>query len=231
MRRSGLSDVELRSAAVAVRKSMLASLPEPEECVHEFSDPFHEKMDALFRWERRRDILSRVMHRVAAVLAVFLLGSGIWICVDAEARAAFFGWVREVYENSIIYKFNEKESDTSLPVYRPQWLPEGVNEDSVWEDDTICIIIYKDADGVDALAFNYQYGSIDAFTEFIFDSDYEHKVLEINGCHAELHLALDDESTSNLVWFDEERGIFFSINSYFSEDIILTIAGSVKLTK
>lgn len=232
MRKPGFTDAELRSAAVAVRRSLLASLPEPEDCVHEFSASFYEKMNALLRRERRRDMRRRVMRRVAAVLAVFFIGSGIWICIDAEARAAFLGWIREVYENSIVYRFNDRELDMSLPVYRPTWLPEGVSEEDVWENKIFCSIMYKDADGADACSFTYYYSAGNTHAEIVVpEEEYEYKALEVKGYRAEFYLARDDENTSALVWLDENQGMFFSLNSYFGEDIMLRIAESVILTK
>lgn len=44
MQNKMISDEELRQAAHEVNEAMLASLPRPEDCRHEFSQDFNRKM-------------------------------------------------------------------------------------------------------------------------------------------------------------------------------------------
>ena len=67
------------------------------DVLHEFSPAFEKKIRKL---KRRADhpAFYRTMNRVASILLAILIAIGAWISVDAEARAAVVGWVKEIYE-------------------------------------------------------------------------------------------------------------------------------------
>ena len=65
------------------------------------------------------------LSRVACFFLVTLLTGSAVLTFSVEARAAFFGWVREQYENLYVYFF-EGGVTVSDPVnYELGWLPEG----------------------------------------------------------------------------------------------------------
>lgn len=103
----------------------------PEECRHVFSLSFEKKMRRLLR-KQRHPFAHRMLQRAAAIFLTALVGIGTWLAVDMQARAAFFRWCKEVYENQVIYRFyGEQRGQTD--VYRPAWLPDGYEEDSVFD--------------------------------------------------------------------------------------------------
>ena len=52
-------------------------------------------MEALLR-RRKRAPVYRVLKGVACFFLAFLLGGTIFLSTNAQAREAFFGWVREM---------------------------------------------------------------------------------------------------------------------------------------
>ena len=66
-----ISDERLREAARKVEESMLASLPEPEECEATFSPEFERKMEKLLN-RADHPIRKRIMKAVACFLLAVL---------------------------------------------------------------------------------------------------------------------------------------------------------------
>lgn len=89
------------------------------DVLHEFSPAFEKKIRKL---KRRADhpAFYRTMNRVASILLAILIAIGAWISVDAEARAAVVGWVKEIYETYFVYRFEGNSNvNRDLVDYRP----------------------------------------------------------------------------------------------------------------
>ena len=91
------TDDRLRQAAQEAGAILDGSLPAPEDCPHTFSLPFQAKMAKLLRRHKRAPA-RRAMRRVACLVLVCLLGSGVFLTTNAQAREAFFGWVSQQVE-------------------------------------------------------------------------------------------------------------------------------------
>lgn len=54
---------------------------------------------------------------------------------NVEARAAFFGWFKEIYQTYFVYRFEDKSTtEEDVVSYHLTWLPEGYTE--VFNDET-----------------------------------------------------------------------------------------------
>jgi len=119
-----ISDEELRIAARECEDFILENLPEPESCEAEASPEFERRMKKLIL---RSDHPLRywLQNGAACFLPVLLLGGGV-LTFSTETRAAFFGWVREVYETYFVYRYvGEDQNAPEGIVYHPAWVPEG----------------------------------------------------------------------------------------------------------
>ena len=136
------------------------------DVLHEFSPAFEKKIRKL---KRRADYPAfyRTMNRVASILLAILIAIGAWISVDAEARAAFFGWVKETYETFFVYRFSD-DIDISVETdrYEPSWIPEGYEKSRESDLGGKITIVYKNQDG-QLLRFHYIYdlGTTSAFVD------------------------------------------------------------------
>lgn len=225
---------ELREAARQVGRAMRESLPEPEDCQHTFTPEFERNMAPLCSRSRRMEACRRWARRVAAAVLALVVGTFAWLAVDSEARAAFIQWVREVYEDRVIYRFsNQSQADQELPDYRPSWLPEGYEETEVLKNGTGVAIVYQKAENeTDVFVFDYHvYSSNMHYGLLGLDSEYAYQELEVNGCPAQFYGSLDGTDTNNLVWIDEDGGILFTLNGYLDLDVMVHIAESIKLVK
>ena len=120
-----LTDEMLARAAKSVGETMLASLPDPEDCRHAFSPEFERSMERLIQKAKRKTRIRRCLQSIAVAALAVVIGLSAWLAVDTEARAAMVEWVRTVYEDSIVYEFfhpGAVEDDSS---YRLGWVPDG----------------------------------------------------------------------------------------------------------
>ena len=65
------------------------------------------------------------LSRVACFFLVILLTGSAVLTFSVEARAAFFGWVREQYENFYVYFFEGDATVTEPAKYELGWVPEN----------------------------------------------------------------------------------------------------------
>lgn len=91
-----ISDEMLKKATAEADQAIRDSLPAPAECEHEFSPSFQRKMRRTFR-KAKYPVIYKLPKYAACFVLVVVLASSTWLTVDAEARAAFFAWVREQY--------------------------------------------------------------------------------------------------------------------------------------
>lgn len=225
------SQQALQRAAASVRQSMLDSLPPPSQCEHTFSEAFQGKMERLLARARRREWARRAARRAALFFLAALMGVSAWLAVDTQARAAFVSWVREVYEEHIVYRFSGKPAAEELPSYRITWLPEGYEAVDVFDNGTVYNAWYQLGDDVmSGFVFEYFFAQQGRLTEMqIHEANYLHKTLTIHGVQADLYLALTPGETNNLIWVDENAGIVFSFNGFLEESVMLHIAESIVL--
>ena len=232
MKQYSFTDEELRLAAASVCASMVEAAEAIPGGEHEFSRGFLDKMNALLNLDRRRRKRRRIRHRVASVFLAFLLGASIFLATNPEARAAFLAWVREVYENSVVYRFFGNASGV-LPRYEITWMPEGfvlVDEYTIDEDE-IRFTYYIDESGSEDISFQYSW-MFDGTSTFIYNPNGvpSSEKCEINGLKGDFYSAGDDSRMNTLTWIDEDRGIVFSIDSTLPKSDIIHIAESISLS-
>ena len=221
-----ISDERLREAVRQAEENLLASLPEPEDCEATFSPEFERKMKKLVR---RTDHPIRYWGQkaVACILLVILLGGGSVLTLSTEARAAFVGWVREVYETWFVYRF-EGESNNVIgdTQYRPTWLPEGYSQTLVPElDDQVNVLYTNDVEDVIIFAYSNSSSSLALYTQG--DATESTKVM-VKDIPADLYLEEDGTHSNCLVWEDPQNSIIYWIVANLPEDTIIQIAESVE---
>lgn len=141
-----ISDERLREAARQTEENLLASLPKPEECEVTFSPEYKRKMKKL---ARRTDHPVRywVQKAVACILLTIFIGGGSVLAFSTEARAAFVGWVREIYEDYFVYYFiGETRNNSENCAFMPSWLPDGYTESFVSELSGQTIMVFENED-------------------------------------------------------------------------------------
>lgn len=183
-------------------------------------------MEAVSYQPKKKHIIWPRVRSAAAcfLLAVLLTGSAI-LTFSVEARAAFFGWVREQY--AVFYEyFFEGEVVTSDPAkYELGWVPEGYTLFSSYELPGGEGLVYTDEKG-HMVSFTYTSNTSGGTAFFVDGVDYEQKSATVNGCHADVYIATDPTQTSSIVWTSDET--LFYIAAPLDEDGLIKTAENIR---
>ncbi len=221
-----ISEEMLKKAAAEADQAIRDSLPAPAECEHEFSPLFQRKMRRTFRKAKHPIIYKLPKYAACFVLAV-VLTSGTWLTVDAEARAAFFAWVREQYEAFVEYRFiGETPQENTTVEYELTWLPKGFSLQSEQDLDGGTYLTYTNDSGR-RIMFSYLQGD-DAASLFIASDYTEIRSIRIGDIHADFYQANEEASSNMLVWSSEEDDLAFYIMADLSEDTMIKLAKGVQ---
>ena len=225
-----ITDERLRAAAARsceIYVSRLEQGYDPEN-QHEYSSEFERKIKKLKR-KANHPILYRTMQRVASIILAILISGTAFLTVNTEARAAFFGWVKEVYETYFVYRFEDVRNAQSGPTdYRPAWLPEGYSEFYTNEADDTTTVIYANESG-QMLKYNY----ISSPNETDWYINAVHVTIEnvtVNGYPAQMLISNDPETASAILWTADDNTAFY-ISGFLSSDELIKIAESSKRIK
>lgn len=218
-----ITDEMLQEAAAKVSMAVLDTLPEAEDCEHNFSPQFHRNMRKLLYANKKQNVLR---HAVAAILIV-LVGTVSWLGVDVEARAAFLSWIRTQYENIFVYHFSGPGINTALPTYTLCWLPEGYVEANRVQEDTIILCTYTGPD--DGILF-FSYSPMnDGIIDAVTTNGIEPESVVVNGMAGDFYLSVAASETNELIWFDQDANLAFSLSSFFDKTVMMHIAENVFL--
>ena len=166
------------------------------------------------------------LSRVACFFLVFLLTGSAILTFSVEARAAFFGWVREQYEVFYEYFFEGEAAVTDPAKYELGWVPEG------------CIFVtsYETAGG-ETYIFTDEYDTLISFsytskpdkeTLYVDGVGYAEKQVTIDGNPGTFYISHDEAHTAGIVWTDTATNTLFSISGHFDEDTLIRIAIALK---
>ena len=222
------TEKELKEAAAQAVDAMLQAMPSPSACDHAFSPEFISRMEPLIQQGRSASKKRRLWPRVAAVIAAVLLSLGTWLTVDVEAREVLFGWVKEVYDWCVNYRFFSKEPATAIAPYEPSWIPEGFSLTYTSDQELGGVLVYSNKKTGQTLVFGYDKMSDSVVIGFGGDLS-QHETLTVQGLHADFYHAAGDSTANNLIWFDESAGVVFTITGDVEKDVILHMAESVSL--
>lgn len=184
-------------------------------------------MEAVSYQPKRKHIIWPCVRSAAAcfLLAVLLTGSAI-LTFSVEARAAFFGWVRQQCEDFYEYFF-EGEATVRVPAqYELGWVPEGVIFVTSYETAGGEVFIYTD-DKDTLIQFTYT-SEPNKEKLFVDGVGYAEKQVAINGNPGEIYVPNDETYTDGIVWTDAATNTLFFISGHFNEDTLIRMAESVK---
>jgi len=220
-----ISDEELRRALLECEEARLERLPVLEGRDAGLSPAFERKMKRLIE---RTDHPARywLKKSLTCLLLAAFLGGGV-LAVSGEARAAFFGWTREVYETYFEYRYTGK--DAAAPenfVYLPTWIPDGfeVFRESYGEGGAN--IAYCTREG-NLAHFLYSVNNTGVDLHIVGESCETYQVFVGNN-PADLYLDNIEGENNSLVWTDGQRGVIFAISAPLSEEELIKMGESVR---
>ena len=225
-----ISDERLREAAQKVEESFLASLPEPEDCEATFSPKFERKMKKLIR-RTDHPIRYRIMKAVACFLLVVLIGGGGVLALNAEARAAFVGWVRDIYEDAyetwFVYRHvGEGDVIQEDISYRPTWIPAGYVEQAVIDFSEQTYVEYKNNSG-SLITFGYS-SNTESANAYVKQDGIETYNVSVGDIPADLYVDSTKGEASVLIWTDSQTNTILWIIAPLDNNELIKIAESVE---
>ena len=190
-----------------------------------FSAAFERKMKKLIR-RADHPIRYRIAQAAACLLLAALLGGCTVLAVSPEARAAFAGWVREVYETWFVYRYTGEERPTSEnTVYAPTWVPEGYEETVAPQVGTFIRTQYENGES-ELLTVSYLKGTEKSSLNVEWDGAIVQKST-VGSLPADLYLN-PDNGPNILVWTDYERDAAFWIIAPLAETELVKVAESIQ---
>ena len=226
-----ITDELLYQHAAEARDIWLDTLPNEDELPeHQFSDEFMASFETMKKQEKGQSKKRKrtPLQRVAAVFLAVLIGSGTWLGVDAEARAAFVSWFREFTGKSAVYTYVGEVPESEITDYLCTWLPDGMEAIETDASKTSGHVIYTSPDD-DFAVFSYTYmHSGTAVHLFPTGDELVHSEMQINGMHADFYEEPGEDYSCFIIWFDEANQIFFDINGNLSKEETIRMAESVQ---
>jgi len=220
-----ISDDDLRRAAQRWEETRLKQLPEPEGCRFEASPEFGRKMKKLIE---RADHPTKYWLKkgFACLLMVIFLGGGGALTLSSEAKAAFFGWTREVFATFFEYRYTgESAPSPESAGYLPTWIPDGFELTDEIHKHTGGDIYYEDTEGQLIL---FSYSAYNEGTNLQITGDnIDIQMVHVGKYRADFYLDQDEGENNALVWADEDRKVLFQIFAPFSGDELVKMAESI----
>lgn len=223
--KTNISDEELTRAAKLVGKALHESLPAPEDCKHEFSAAFQQNIEILKKEAKKKERAAKYLKRTAIAAMLALCCTGVLVSVNPSARATVLSWVREFYENAIVYRFFGDSQDKQLPELEINYLPSGYSEDSTTETHTSKTMVFSNGD---VLLFIDWWILSDSSALQAQTEGAAVILTTVNGHDAEIIVPNNSNETTDLLWADDEHGIGFMISGYLEIEELLNIAESIK---
>lgn len=223
-----ITDEMLAQAAAELADAINASLPAPEECRHQFSSKFENKMKWLI-YRTNHPIQHRILRSVVSILLVILLGFSSFLAVSVEAREIVFGWIRAQYESFYEYFYEGQPTDESPTTYYPQWMPDGFNHEATFDISGGESLIYVGVDGTIA-EFSYSTAP-ENFSMFIENIEGSQQPLSVNGHEGTLYTPVDPSLSSGIIWIDDNSNTIFHVSASIETDMLLKIAEHITKNK
>lgn len=185
-------------------------------------------MEALIRKGRRAHSFRRFARSAAAVLLMALMVAGIWLAFDGEARAEFLRWIRNEYENGIVYKFFARREEKMLPDVEVGWLPEGYAESVRKISSDHGYILFIDDNG-ERLVLYYRYMYSATSYSITCDNNVVREEVFVNGEIADFYLDKGKESQNLLFWSNDNWGIKFNLDAALDKEVMIKIAENIRI--
>ena len=183
-------------------------------------------MEAVSYQRKSKPHFNTWLSKVACVFFAILLTGSAVLTFSVEARAAFFGWVREQVETYYMYFFEGNAAVTEPAKYELGWMPENCIFVTSYETAGGEVYIYTDERDT-LIQFTYT-SEPDNEKVYVDYAEYTEKQVTINGNTASLFIAPSEDNTDGIVWTDPNTNTLFFISGHFDQETFIKIAENVK---
>lgn len=221
-----ISEDALRRAAREADRALVDSLPDPADCAHTFSPKFQRRMARLIRRHRHKG-LYRGLRRAACVLLAVLLGGTIFLSVNEEAQATFYGWLREHVTGGQMYTYQGEPVEESGVVRYQLTVPEGYQLEDAIEGNGFFEYRYVNEEG-DLLQFSYVYELEEGMrASFVDESKMKRQQATVRGNAADLYISIQEGGNNSLIWTEKSTGVLMDLTGPLDKETLLALAETV----
>ena len=219
-----IPEEKLRAALEEYEDALMASLPEPGQCDHQFSEGFEKKMRRVRRRARHPAVYKALQRAACALLVAACLFAGL-MAVDAGARASVLNWLGEQADNFTCYFFTGESNCGEQVEYELSWLPGVYSAEDSKNLDNIGSIVYMD-EAKQIIEFSYRYETQTSLLYF-GGEEYTHKNILVGGSAADMYLSITGEKNNGIIWYDPEKEVLFCISAPYGEEELVKMAENV----
>lgn len=221
-----ITEDALRRAAREADRALADSLPDPADCAHIFSPRFQRRMARLIRRHRHKG-LYRGLRRAACVLLAILLGGTIFLSVNEEAQATFYGWLREHVTGGQMYTYQGEPVEESGVVRYQLTVPEGYQLEDAIEGNGFFEYRYVNEEGA-LLQFSYVYELEEGMrASFVDESKMKLQQATVRGNAADLYISIQEGGNSTLIWTEKSTGVLMDLTGPLDKETLLDLAETV----
>lgn len=225
-------DEELRLALEEYDEVILASLPEPSQCDHQFSPRFERKMRTLCR-RAKHPVAYQTLRRVACVLLALLALFGSIMAFNSEARAAVLDWIKKAVGMGTGYSYEGEQppSTEERKRYQLGWMPEGYTfVDTLTSELRESVVYYGESPKM--MQFTYIHGEKKYFSDnasplYIDTSSCDAKKVSLKSGTADVYLEREPGKNNAIVWTNAEKNVLFCITAPCSEQELIKMAENI----
>lgn len=216
-------DEILAQAAAEYAEAVNKSLPDPDECTHQFSVGFERKIKNLTR-RVNHPMMYRTLRGAASIFLAIMIGFSSLVAVNAEARAVVFGWIRQQYELFYEYLFDGPMDNTESAQFIPGWIPDSYSLESIMEIPGGKYLTYSNATGK---LIQFAYTSEKTTSLFVKGVEYSQQDTVVDKKEAKLYINLDSSESNGIVWESQDGHTLFFISAYLNENELVKMAENI----
>ena len=200
------------------------------EAMNELSDKYiTEAINYKGKKRTKRALILQIGKYVAVACLIFVIGFGVLMTASVEVRAAVFGWMKEVY-NETLYKFSFQGISNEVKGlrYEPGWLPEGTEfvtkfdilggEEFIYTNDKEFVI-------------SFSYSTDPDFVFYMDGVDNKKQTVTVNGYPGEIFITLSEEETNTIVWSDNSVPVIFTFTADCDAETLVKVAENIKVVE
>lgn len=222
-----ITDEMMAEAAAEMNEAMLRSLPDPDDCHHEFSRKFKRKMKRVI-YRADHPVQFRIMQRVATIFLVICIGFATIFTLSPTVRATVLGWIREQYESFVAYYFEDGAfvGNTAIEYYISGMPMDYTEINTSYDEETgLFLGIYANSD--DKLLY-FSYSTIPENANFyVEDEGYQVNQVLVAGNPGDLYISEDGIKSNCVIWHETETNTIFYISAVLDREELLSLAESV----
>lgn len=220
-----MTDEQIKEVLIGTQNYMLSCMPKTE-WKHEYSPKFRRNMKKLI--EKDKHLLWYYAVRVAAVIILLVsVSGGLLIGFHEEVRAQILGWILEQFADGGYRYHSGANLNVEITGFSLESLvPTGYHLAERIEEENRITEIYVDSDEL-FLFFTVLKPGFEGESDIIVSEDLLTDTANWGNTEANLYISPSSSEPNIIVW-QGEKGILFTIQGFMTKEELIDIAKKIK---